>query len=138
MSNSPQFNDVRVPRTLVLDDSIKDFLDSNINTLLPQEFNLQDLAWVVEMMVPPTYTDVFTCKELSPLSDDCKRYGVSRERKQNFLIMAYNPSYSVFSPLMVNLPTELAIKLKSFFILSQLMQKDLTIEVSSSEIRIMS
>lgn len=138
MSNSPQFNDVRVPRTLVLDDSIKDFLGSNINTLLPQEFNLQDLAWVIELMVPPTYTDVFTCKELSPLSDNLKRYGVSREGRKNFLIMAYNPSYSIFSPLMVNLPTELAIKFKSFFILSQLMQKDLTIEVSPSEIRIMS
>lgn len=124
-------------RQLSLGKSVEDFLNENLDPNIPQPLDFNELDRVLQVMVPPTGYEDFICKKLSPL-EGLERWSISSGRKKNFLVVVFNPNTSSYRHIIANLPYNLIRGIDTLVLLSQKMQKDLTIRVLPNEIRVMS
>ena len=124
-------------RQLNLGKSVEDFLNANLDPSIPQVLDFNELDRVLQVMVPPSGSEDFICKKLSPL-EGLERWSVSSGRKKNFLVVVFNSKASSYRYITANLPYNLIRGIGTFVLLSQKMQKDLTLRVLPNEIRIMS
>ena len=124
-------------RQLSLGKSVEDFLNENLDPNTPQVLDFNELDRVLQVVVPPTGYEDFICKRLSPFKG-LERWSISSGRKKNFLVVVFNPNTSSYRHIIANLPYNLIRGIDTLVLLSQKMQKDLTIRVLPYEIRVMS
>lgn len=124
-------------RQLSLGKSVEDFLNENLDPSIPQVLDFNELDRVLQAMVPPTGYGDFICKKLSP-SEGLERWSISSGRKKNFLVVVFNHNTSSYRHIIANLPYNLIRGIDTLVLLSQKMQKELSLRVLPHEIRVMS